>query len=32
MLVAEAGGFQVQAALELLAGGLADGAVVVEAG
>ena len=27
-LLAEAGGFQVQAALQLLAGGLADGAVV----
>ena len=32
LLVAEPGGFQVQAALQLLAGGLAYGAVVVEAG
>ena len=30
--LAEPGGLQVQAALQLLAGGLADGAVVVEAG
>jgi len=32
VLLAEPGGLQVQAALQLLAGGLADGAVVVEAG
>src|SRR5260370_20989307 len=32
LLLAEPGGFQVQAVLQLLAGGLADGAVVVEAG
>jgi hypothetical protein len=31
-LLAELGGLQVQAALQPLAGGLADGAVVVEAG
>src|SRR5579871_4285033 len=30
--LAEPGGLQIQAALKLLAGGLADGAVVVEAG
>ena len=32
LLVAEPRGFQVQTALQPLAGGLADGAVVVEAG
>lgn len=32
LLVAEPGGLQVQAALQPLAGGMADGAVVVEAG
>ena len=31
-LLAEPGGFQVQVVLQLLAGGLVDGAVVVEAG
>jgi hypothetical protein len=31
-VLAEPGGFQVQAALQPLAGGLADGAIVVEAG